>query len=175
MRTPRPALEVRGNPGSLERVLEKAGVVLWRAQRDCHSIEGHAAAGLAQDAAGDFDGFAPFARRGIQLHGIERFAGRGNRGGKQITADARQARGATCGVRLRRDLLALETAAARNLECGGGPCITFGNRRERRRRPRKERVDELLFGPIRHRDVEQHEPAVRVPALRIGSGARGHA
>ena len=88
MRAARAALEVHRHAGALERVLEQAGIVLRRAERDRHAIERHAAARLAQDPARDFDRLAAFARRREQLDLVERIGRRRHRFGEQVAADA---------------------------------------------------------------------------------------
>ena len=56
-------IEVRGDPGTGERMLQQPDIVLRRADDDRHFVETDAAIGFFQDPAGDLDAFAAFARR----------------------------------------------------------------------------------------------------------------
>ena len=67
---PGAAMEPRGNAGSIERMFEHTEIGLRRAKQDRHLIERHAALGFLQQAAGDLDRFAPFARRRKQDNGV---------------------------------------------------------------------------------------------------------
>jgi len=64
----RAAIEIHGHAAASRRVLEKTQVLLRRAEKHRHLVERHAGGRLVQDPPHDFERFAPFARRGQQLH-----------------------------------------------------------------------------------------------------------
>jgi len=88
MRSPGAALEIGGDAGTLERVLEQTDVLLRRPQRDRHPIEGDAPPRFVQNPARDLDRLAAFARRGEEFHLVDRIAVRRRRRREQIAADA---------------------------------------------------------------------------------------
>src|SRR3954462_10033388 len=84
MRPAGPAIEPGGNPGTLECVLEKAGVALRGTHEDGDFVKGHAGACFLENAAGDLDALAAFAWRRKQSHVSGRRAFRRAPAGEEV-------------------------------------------------------------------------------------------
>ena len=166
--TARAAIEPGRHARAVEGVLEQPEIVLRRAQHDRHVVERHAARGFVEDAAGDLERLAPFARRGEEAHVAGLRAHRGRLGGEDVAAQAGQVR--TFRRRVGGDVV----GRAERRHQVADPRVVDRRRHERRRGPLAERRRESLLGGRVERHVEQDDrQADPADAERPRLGGRG--
>ena len=149
--------EPSGDTRPSQRCLQKAGIELWGADKNSHTVERHPTLGLEHGGTCHFHTLSALARRREHCHlgSIDRLLGQLGRtvGREQKSPDPTQLAGVVRFILCDR----LNVSAGQSAQHLHGPVVSVGYGREDLRRPRTQRPDQPRRRFVPHSNVEQQQ------------------